>query len=845
MKDIIMDNWTYITVGLAFLVAVISIIVLLRKWVQRRLLRKDLSLQDGIKSEQIILKNRKFILKSLHKDSAILDRNPLIGEIWLRQIREKGNVKLLNALMTYAPSRYHFDCFMASLDKRKLMEAYYPYLQGEDDMYLIERLAQSCNGRDFNAEKATPFLKGSLYSLRDLTSSPNWENRFFAYNMLLHSDNEKAIRSIWEGAKDPHPRVRKLILAKMIPDNREKFYNILFDTFVDDPYYEVRQVARERIHKEFREFYKLEPAKLQPVQQQRVLELLDSASDKDINFALEVLSGNKDYLSQAAVKFLSSAGVLKDLFSKVRCSDQGEMKRVELLLQHAIEVGSEDFFNDKEIWRSEGPLLLASRLLKDAENKIWLDYLAEAVFKKDPRATDYSWEIFQNTIEAVDHRGSDKAQQLKSQLLTKFKNRKDILCSLLTSIPESKQHLYKEKIMEVFQDELSPCRDLICDKLADFRPAIILHDLYRLLRDDHSPLKIKQDALKILIRLKQPYTLQSILENLPLLEFDDLVQIQDSIQSFAGDDFLEKVEVLLKSYDATVRAAIITVLPQKIAQKYSREIEDALKDSYADVRIAAAYKLQSLGKIKDSGDPLLLLKDPVDRVRIASARIFADMGSKNAIEVISSIIKSEDEVDTVKKSLIDALVLSSNTDSLEPIMDTLEHNESLEQYIVTSLAQRYDAPYLTQLIEHFRDATPILRKKLVAAFAAMGEGIEDSMADLLTEEVASLQTYLIEIMELTGFIENLQRKLAHRDPDIRRRTTELLSLIGTKSAFKGIVLASRDPDPQVRVNVCKALDRLNSPEGKSLLKELEGDPDKRVRRYTHWALERIKVKGSL
>jgi len=844
MKEMILNQWIYAASGLGALLLILFIL-LLKKWIQRRNLKKDLALQEGIKSETLILKNRNFILKELHKDPEILERNPLIGEVWLRHLQDKGSVKLLHALMTFAPDRYHFDCFMASLEKKKLMEIYYPYLQGEDDMYRIERLARSCNGRDFDAEKATPFLKGSLYSLRDLTSSPNWENRFFSYNLLLHSDNEKAIRSIWEGAKDPHPRVRKLILAKMQPKNREDFYKILFETFLDDPYFEVRIIARERIQKEFREFYNLNPESLEPVQQQRVLELLDPSSDKDINFALEILSGDKEYLSQAAVKFLNTAGVLRNLFAKVQCSDQGEMKRVELLLQHAIEVGSEDFFNDKNIWKNEGSLLLASRLLKEAENKTWLDFLAEAVFKRDPKGSDFSWEIFLNTIEAVDQRGSDRAQQLKSQLLSRYKQRKDILCSLMSSIPESKQHLYKEKLLEIFQDESAPCRDLICDKLSEFRPALILHDLFRILRDENFGLSIKQDALKVLIRLKQPYTLQSILENLPLLEFEDLVSLQDSIQGFAGEDFFEKVEVLLKSYDATVRASIITILPDKSAKKYLEEIEGALKDSYADVRIAAAYKLHSLGKMKGSGEPLLLLKDPVDRVRVASARIFSELGSKEAINQISSIIKDKEEVVTVKKSLLDALILSSNTDSLEPVMDTLEHNADLEPYIVQALAQRKDGPYLTQLIEHFRDASPVLRKKMVAAFAAMGEDIEEPMADLLTEEVASLQSYLIEIMEQTGFIENLQRKLSHRDPVIRRRTTELLSLIGTRSAFKGIVLASRDPDPQVRVNVSKALDRLNSPEGKSLLKELEADPDKRVRRYIHWALERIKVKGRL
>ena len=67
--------------------------------------------------------------------------------------------------------------------------------------------------------------------------------------------------------------------------------------------------------------------------------------------------------------------------------------------------------------------------------------------------------------------------------------------------------------------------------------------------------------------------------------------------------------------------------------------------------------------------------------------------------------------------------------------------------------------------------------------------------------------------------------------------------IGTRAAFRGIVLAARDPDEDVRVEVTKALEYLNTPEGAEILSDLENDPDKRVRKYTLWALERIKARN--
>jgi HEAT repeat protein len=56
------------------------------------------------------------------------------------------------------------------------------------------------------------------------------------------------------------------------------------------------------------------------------------------------------------------------------------------------------------------------------------------------------------------------------------------------------------------------------------------------------------------------------------------------------------------------------------------------------------------------------------------------------------------------------------------------------------------------------------------------------------------------------------------------------------------VLAARDPDNEVRIKVTRALESLATPAGDSILKSLENDPDRKVRRYTHWAMERLKSK---
>ena len=136
-----------------------------------------------------------------------------------------------------------------------------------------------------------------------------------------------------------------------------------------------------------------------------------------------------------------------------------------------------------------------------------------------------------------------------------------------------------------------------------------------------------------------------------------------------------------------------------------------------------------------------------------------------------------------------------------------------------------------------------MREKITRIFIMMEEKGEKMLTDLLREDIKSLNPYIAEILDATGYVESIIRSLSHRDPAIRRDSADTLSRIGTKSAFRGIVLAARDPDEEVRVKVTRALEKLETKEGKKILDELEKDPDRKVRKYTHWALERLRSKS--
>jgi hypothetical protein len=148
------------------------------------------------------------------------------------------------------------------------------------------------------------------------------------------------------------------------------------------------------------------------------------------------------------------------------------------------------------------------------------------------------------------------------------------------------------------------------------------------------------------------------------------------------------------------------------------------------------------------------------------------------------------------------------------------------------------------MIEKFKEGSPAVREAVTEVMRRSGNTVEETMLDLLRQDSHSLRPYITGLLESTGFVENTARKLRHRDPEVRGGAASVLSLIGTPSAYRGIVYAARDPHERVRIEVVKALERLKSAEGRKILERLAADPDKKVRRYTAWAVEKLKMKDT-
>jgi HEAT repeat protein len=304
------------------------------------------------------------------------------------------------------------------------------------------------------------------------------------------------------------------------------------------------------------------------------------------------------------------------------------------------------------------------------------------------------------------------------------------------------------------------------------------------------------------------------------------------------------VELLLRSSDAAVRSALIAALPSTGKSGFLKQIRDAVADADPDVRVAAVWALAGFDDKRSLGQASDKLRDPVERVRSEAARALGAHGGEQVVKQLKGIVTDENEVDTVKAAAVRGLGASSLKSSVDILVDALEQGGDLESAAVSALASKRGHRDIEAIVNHMKDAEPALRDRLTRVFREMAADGEEAMADLLQQDIPSLRPFITEMLEKVGYVESLIRRLSHRDPAVRRNAAELLSFIGTPAAFRGIVLAARDPDQDVRVKVTRALESLSTDSGAEILEELQNDPDKRVRKYTTWALQRTKAKSS-
>jgi HEAT repeat protein len=847
--------WMYgIAGGVLFMLLVVLVVVVPRVRFRKRLVQVS---DDPEQSAALI--------RDHYDDATLLQRSALVtriatklendqlpaltgvDELWVQRLVQTRHARTLRRVLQYAPDKGLFACFVVGLEKPRLAPMFHEWLAEADDPLVLRRVALSGAGEDFSGKAALEVLHDRIESIRELAGDPEWESRYFAAKIILNDDSDRSTRVAWDAFNDPCSLVRKTVAAEFKSDDGDRMFDALLGLLLEDPVFEVRQAARERIADDYAAKYEVRVKDLDSWQAQHVLELLRPGDKRDEDMALTILSSSNLELRLTAALYLDQAGVLDTLFESNDFGDREALERNYTLLQNACEVNVTTFLDKVRKADNPASILIASRLLVDYGDRETITILADKVFSysKEKKLSQDYFDTYQTLLECISRRGTDVALRLLERELASSKRSPEFLTLILPAIPERGEHIFLNPLIVFLLDPEFPAKDSLRRSLLKMPRHVLVPTLVAILKAGATgyPHAVRVQSIRLLGEMRVPYCLQILLENLPILGPEEGKAFSRLLSEYADEEFGEKVRQLLESTDAGVRAAIISSLPATGKRDFLRFVRSALKDPDPGVRIAGIWSLLDFDDARTVNQSFALLRDPVERVRIEVAKAIGSCASPAQVRNLKSIVDDENETDAVKVAAIRGLGCALETSSVDALCLVYEDAETLREEAVRGLGRKTEPRQLERLAEIFGSAVPVLKDGITLAAVRMKEKGEEAMVALLEQDVRSLKPHLAAILESTGYVEATIRVLSHRSPLARQEAARILTLVETPASYRGIVLAARDPDKEVRVQIIKALEKLETEGGEAILAELENDPDRKVRKYTHWALERLKAKA--
>jgi HEAT repeat protein len=781
------------------------------------------------------LRKYKDVLGKLQKELGFRLEEVLdMKSFWIKEVSRKGRSKDVERLLAFYPREGLYTIFEAALKKSKLLSQLIPHLKGNG----LLKTASGASGEPFDAVKALHILEDRIPELRELSGHPLWKVRFFSINILLEHSEARTDRSLCEAFDDPHPYIRRLIAEELeIPDKDLLVVN-LKNLVENDCSAEVRAAAWHRLQVEFPEQSELNLEDKTKTQILHMLDFLTPQSEQHINLAMQLLSQKDHELRLPAAQFLESAGMLRQILDSSDFRDDEQIGRNTSLLTNAADVQVSNFLYP--VPTNPASLYVGLQILaKYGSRTLIVDY-AQKCFKEFIHQ-----ELWNSAVEAICLRGDVNAYQVLAQQLSQVKSKPKERQFILDRLPPESDSVMAPVLLEMLKDDNFQEYEALEHALVRCTPSLIIKGILEIVKGDHFIYshKVRLHALRVLAGFKLPYAIQTILEQLSIVPLEEAREFAELLSSFNTSILETRIRELFEQSDGQLRAALISTLTPALRSAFVSHIREGLKDSSPNVRRASAIALSDMGDNKSYNIIIDLLRDPVEDVRVEAARILSVLQTEAAMKALKNLIQDENEVEPVVKAAILGLAKSGESGATEVLAQIINEGHEHLAYIIASLAKYPSKSSVQTLTEEMKDAEPSMREKITKIFIEMGFAGEKAIRELLTEGIESLQPYLAEILEATGYIEHLIRKLGHRRPDIRKDAASILAKLHTTAAFRGIVLAARDPDKEVRIEVTRALERLAGPEGIEILKELRNDPDKKVRKYTEWALERTKVKA--
>ncbi len=849
-------NENFITAMIAAgIAAAVIITFILIRITQNIILRKRLNrvFEDKYLFDQLIAD--KYDKDALYKKSSVIERYAnhknssvikLLGmdEIWIDKLSQKRKRKDFHRVLKYAADTGLFTCFLVCLKKKRYLPILLEWLEKSSDMLYMRHIALSGKGEDFNGRLAGKIFRDKLDQIREMTGDPEWAPRYFAVKVLINEKEQLAKRAIWEMMSDSHSLIRRTLAREFKDEDREKLYNTLYDMMLHDSSEEVRYEAWKRITADFADMFDPVFKDFTESEKLHYIRFLRNGNEEDTNLAMIILDQDNLELRYIAALYLNRNNCLSKLLETASFSDMVSMEHITSLLKKSCEVNVSDFLLAVKNTSQPGALYICSILLQEYGNRDYINSLAEKVFLLYTEQNSLD-ELFVNTLKCIALRGNEKSCFTLKNELEKRRNNEKSFKRILENIPVKADYIFIEYLFSLFTDEKTVSAETVRKALLRFSKDLVLPKAFEIVKSERSRYgySVRKEALRLLGELKVEYCLETIIESLPVFNPSEAREFFIILNEYPKKPFIEKINEMLKTNDSKVRASLIAVLPVTGETAFIKKIDSMLKDADPDVRISCVWALTEFGETATVIHSMDLLRDPVERVRISAAEAIGIFGSKKAVDELKSVLFDENEIEPVKLAVLKGLAASKAIEAVDVMVEFLEADAEYKEKSINALSLKSDSKSLMRLVENFKDGSSEIRESISQVFKRMERSSEKYLDDLVREEIGSLKPYLAEILDATGYVESKIRKLAHRSPQIRRSAAEFLTLVGSQAAFRGIVLASRDPDEEVRVNVIKALEKLETKSGKEILDSLLNDPDSRVRKYTKWALERLKAKS--
>jgi len=517
--------------------------------------------------------------------------------------------------------------------------------------------------------------------------------------------------------------------------------------------------------------------------------------------------------------------------------DKRDFAHKNRIMKASASVGITDFLKDCIRDATREKLLVAGTILEESGDRALIPDLMK-------KAIEREWgDVYGKAVSAAVKRGSLQAKSLLGGELRKRLEDREILVDLIQQVTALDDALFIDPLLHIL-DRRSDVTDITCKALLTKNSDVLTEKCITILLSSEGTYseRLKTQSLILLASLGKEYCLSVVFEHLPVLPVELMNELADILRLYPKTVLKKKMSYYLSQPDGDVRSHIIALIPKTGIKDFLPEVKRSLGDADPLVRISATYAIAEMGDSRSFSQAVSLLRDPLPEVREQVAFALGRTGKPGVLKEFSKIFNDENEVISVKRSIIRGLGASMSVPCTGLLLDFLEKEDLLADEIVELLKTHVGKANITAILERMKDSSEKQKEKISRVLLRMGLLAKPSLVELLESEFMSLKTHAGTVLDSVGGTDEEIVKLKHRDPFVRREAARTLSLIGTIKAFRGLIMASRDPDREVRVNVVKALEKLETKEGKKILKTLEEDPDIKIRKYTHWALERLRAK---